>query len=107
MSDLLAPILVVCGGAEAEAFWCFAALMDAMEGNFHRDQNGMHSQLLLVGRLVEARRCRCCCFCPAASAAASAAAALCRCFCTLPLPQPLLYSAAAAAATSAAPAAHC
>lgn len=53
MSDLLAPILVIMGD-ESEAFWCFASLMESMEGNFHRDQNGMHSQLLEVARLVEA-----------------------------------------------------
>lgn len=53
MSDLLAPIVAAMECDELDSFWCFAALMDAMEGNFHRDQSGMHSQLLAVRRLVE------------------------------------------------------
>lgn len=53
MSDLLAPLMAATACDELESFWCFAALMDAMEGNFHRDQSGMHSQLLAVRRLVE------------------------------------------------------
>lgn len=53
MSDLLAPIVSAMESDELDSFWCFAALMDAMEGNFHRDQSGMHSQLLAVRRLVE------------------------------------------------------
>ena len=36
MSDLCAPILAVLRD-EAEAFWCFAALMDRLEGNFNTD----------------------------------------------------------------------
>lgn len=36
MSDLAAPILCTMKD-EAEAFWCFAALMDRMESNFHVD----------------------------------------------------------------------
>lgn len=52
MSDLLSPILFVME-EEAEAFWCFVALMELFAPNFHRDQNGMHSQLLAVSKLVE------------------------------------------------------
>jgi hypothetical protein len=44
MSDLAAPLLVVMED-EVEAFWAFQALMDMMEPNFHKDQNGMHTQL--------------------------------------------------------------
>ena len=41
MSDLAAPILQVVRG-EAEAFWCFAALMDGfgLEANFSTDSAG-------------------------------------------------------------------
>jgi len=52
MSDLAAPILVVMQN-EADAFWCFVALMDRMQSNFHTDQTGMHSQLLALQNLVE------------------------------------------------------
>lgn len=34
MSDLAAPILVVMQN-EADAFWCFVALMERMQSNFH------------------------------------------------------------------------
>ena len=50
MSDLLSPILYIMGD-EVDAFWCFAALMDRMASNFHRDQNGMHSQLLSLRKV--------------------------------------------------------
>ncbi|XP_041007930.1 TBC1 domain family member 15-like isoform X1 [Juglans microcarpa x Juglans regia] len=52
MSDLLSPILFVMDD-EPEAFWCFVALMDRLGPNFNRDQNGMHSQLFAVSKLVE------------------------------------------------------
>ncbi|KAG7984475.1 hypothetical protein I3843_04G162900 [Carya illinoinensis] len=52
MSDLLSPILFVMDD-ESEAFWCFVALMDRLGPNFNRDQNGMHSQLFAVSKLVE------------------------------------------------------
>ncbi|CAK9868811.1 unnamed protein product, partial [Sphagnum jensenii] len=52
MSDLLSPILYVVED-ESEAFWCFAALMERMAPNFHRDQNGMHSQLMALSKLVQ------------------------------------------------------
>lgn len=45
MSDLLAPLLLVMDD-EVEAFWCFQKLMERMEGNFHKDLNGMHTSLL-------------------------------------------------------------
>jgi hypothetical protein len=52
MSDLLSPILYIMD-SEVDAFWCFAALMERMASNFHRDQNGMHSQLLSLRKLVK------------------------------------------------------
>ncbi|KAJ1443915.1 Rab-GTPase-TBC domain [Sesbania bispinosa] len=52
MSDLLSPILFVMGD-ESEAFWCFVALMERLGANFNRDQNGMHSQLFALSKLVE------------------------------------------------------
>lgn len=52
MSDLLSPILYVMED-EVDAFWCFVGLMDVMESNFHRDQNGMHSQLQSLKKLVQ------------------------------------------------------
>jgi hypothetical protein len=52
MSDLLSPILYVIQD-ESEAFWCFAALMERMAPNFHRDQNGMHSQLMAISKVNE------------------------------------------------------
>eukprot|EP00697_Spironema_sp_BW2_P017149 gnl/Spiro4/8718_TR4564_c0_g1_i1.p1 gnl/Spiro4/8718_TR4564_c0_g1~~gnl/Spiro4/8718_TR4564_c0_g1_i1.p1 ORF type:complete len:737 (-),score=204.35 gnl/Spiro4/8718_TR4564_c0_g1_i1:34-2244(-) len=52
MSDLLAPILFWVRD-EAEAFWCFAGLMEVMEKNFHKDQNGMQQHLDAMQRLVE------------------------------------------------------
>ncbi|XP_058115588.1 uncharacterized protein LOC131258346 isoform X2 [Magnolia sinica] len=52
MSDLLSPILFVMGN-ESESFWCFVALMERLGPNFDRDQNGMHSQLLALLKLVE------------------------------------------------------
>ncbi|WJX90337.1 hypothetical protein P8452_72246 [Trifolium repens] len=52
MSDLLSPILFVMED-ESEAFWCFVALMERLGPNFNRDQNGMHSQLFALSKLVE------------------------------------------------------
>ncbi|ERN16643.1 TBC1 domain family member 15 isoform X1 [Amborella trichopoda] len=52
MSDLLSPILFVMED-ESEAFWCFVSLMERLGPNFNRDQNGMHSQLLALSKLVE------------------------------------------------------
>ncbi|KAF9662875.1 hypothetical protein SADUNF_Sadunf18G0099900 [Salix dunnii] len=52
MSDLLSPILFVMED-ESEAFWCFVALMKRLGPNFNRDQNGMHSQLFAISKLVE------------------------------------------------------
>ncbi|KAK4746756.1 hypothetical protein SAY87_025793 [Trapa incisa] len=52
MSDLLSPILFVMED-EAESFWCFVALMERLGPNFNRDQNGMHSQLFALTKLVE------------------------------------------------------
>ncbi|XP_062148223.1 uncharacterized protein LOC133857109 [Alnus glutinosa] len=52
MSDLLSPILFIMGD-ESESFWCFVALMERLGPNFNRDQNGMHSQLFALCKLVE------------------------------------------------------
>ncbi|KAJ4457097.1 putative TBC1 domain family member 15 [Paratrimastix pyriformis] len=52
MSDLLAPLLVVMGGDEVDAFWLFAGLMERMEPNFATDQSGLFAQLERVGSLV-------------------------------------------------------
>ncbi|XVF34612.1 hypothetical protein REPUB_Repub18cG0074100 [Reevesia pubescens] len=52
MSDLLSPILFVMED-ESVSFWCFVALMERLGPNFNRDQNGMHSQLFAVSKLVE------------------------------------------------------
>ncbi|KAK6941686.1 Rab-GTPase-TBC domain [Dillenia turbinata] len=52
MSDLLSPILYVMRD-ESEAFWCFVALMERLGPNFNRDQNGVHSQLFALSKLVE------------------------------------------------------
>ncbi|KAJ9548570.1 hypothetical protein OSB04_021113 [Centaurea solstitialis] len=52
MSDLLSPILFTMED-ESEAFWCFVSLMERLGPNFNRDQNGMHSQLFALSKLVE------------------------------------------------------
>ncbi|KAF3453735.1 hypothetical protein FNV43_RR04176 [Rhamnella rubrinervis] len=52
MSDLLSPILYVMED-ESESFWCFVSLMERLGPNFNRDQNGMHSQLFAITKLVE------------------------------------------------------
>ncbi len=51
MSDLAAPLLFVMRD-EAETFWCFAALMDRLEANFHTDCTGMQQQLAGLAGLV-------------------------------------------------------
>lgn len=51
MSDLLSPILFVMED-EAESFWCFVALMERLGPNFNRDQNGMHSQLFALCKVL-------------------------------------------------------
>lgn len=65
MSDLASPIVYVMmrdmkskdkarwAEVEAEAFWCFASLMDWLEGNFHTDQRGMHAQLVSLRKLLQ------------------------------------------------------
>lgn len=67
-SDLAAPCLYVMRsavaesgqlanadalGVEAEAFWCFASLMERMEANFCSDSRAMHAQLLALRSLVQ------------------------------------------------------
>ncbi|KAK1269838.1 hypothetical protein QJS04_geneDACA006420 [Acorus gramineus] len=51
MSDLLSPILFVMED-ESEAFWSFVALMERLGPNFNRDQNGMHSQLFALSKVM-------------------------------------------------------
>ncbi|BDA49286.1 TBC1 domain family member 15 [Coccomyxa sp. Obi] len=51
MSDMVAPILYVMHD-EAEAFWCFACLMEKLEANFHTDCRGMQSQLVALSNLM-------------------------------------------------------
>lgn len=54
MSDFLSPILSVTGVQhEALAFWCFANLMQRIEGNFRVDQSGMRMQLKKLKQLIE------------------------------------------------------
>jgi len=52
MNELLSPIFYVIED-EATAFWCFHGLMQSFESNFHRDQNGMHTQLLQLSRVLQ------------------------------------------------------
>lgn len=52
MNDLLSPILYVMND-EVDSFWCFVALMERLGPNFDQDQNGMHSQLFALLKLVE------------------------------------------------------
>lgn len=51
MSDLLSPILFVMKN-ESESFWCFVSLMERLGPNFNRDQNGMHSQLFALMKVL-------------------------------------------------------
>ena len=52
-SDLASVILEVMSD-EADAFWCFAGLMDDlhMEANFRHDQSGMNSKLSKLSKLL-------------------------------------------------------
>ncbi|GAM28092.1 hypothetical protein SAMD00019534_112680 [Acytostelium subglobosum LB1] len=52
MSDMLTIIYSVIQ-KEVESFWCFVGLMSRMEINFHKDQNGMHSQLNTLSKLLK------------------------------------------------------
>ncbi|MEW5299530.1 MAG: hypothetical protein WDW36_002538 [Sanguina aurantia] len=52
MSDLASPLLYVMRD-EAEAFMCFASLMDKMGANFDEDQQGMHRQLGALRKLLQ------------------------------------------------------
>ncbi|KAH7340494.1 rab-GTPase-TBC domain-containing protein [Rhizoctonia solani] len=52
MSDLCAPIYVVCGADEVKTFWCFVEVMEHMKQNFLRDQSGMKKQLLTLQQLL-------------------------------------------------------
>lgn len=51
MSDLLSPILFVMED-ESESFWLFVALMERLGPNFNRDQNGMHTQLFALSKVL-------------------------------------------------------
>ncbi|CEH17058.1 Ypt/Rab-specific GTPase-activating protein GYP7 and related proteins [Ceraceosorus bombacis] len=53
MSDLCAPLYVVCKGDEAQTFWCFVGLMQRMRSNFYSDQSGMRRQLGLLQKLIQ------------------------------------------------------
>ncbi|CAE6520409.1 unnamed protein product [Rhizoctonia solani] len=52
MSDLCAPIYVVCGADEVKTFWCFVEVMEHMKQNFLRDQSGMKKQLVTLQQLL-------------------------------------------------------
>ncbi|GAX73867.1 hypothetical protein CEUSTIGMA_g1317.t1 [Chlamydomonas eustigma] len=52
MSDIASPLLYVMED-EAEAFWCFAALMDRMSGCFDRCQSGVQAQLRELRNLMQ------------------------------------------------------
>jgi len=52
MSDLLSPLLSVMKN-DSDTFWCFKGLMDRLESNFHKDQNGMHTQLSTLSKLIK------------------------------------------------------
>lgn len=52
MSDLCAPLYVVCGGDEAKTFWLFNGLMRRARFNFYSDQSGMRMQLSALQKLV-------------------------------------------------------
>ncbi|KYQ88488.1 RabGAP/TBC domain-containing protein [Tieghemostelium lacteum] len=52
MSDLLSPILSVMEN-EVDSFWCLKGMMDRLESNFHKDQNGMHTQLSTLAKLLK------------------------------------------------------
>jgi len=47
----LSPILYVMND-EINAFWCFHGIIDQMASNFHKDQNGMHIQLVQLSELI-------------------------------------------------------
>ncbi len=52
MSDLASPILfVMCD--EVEAFWCFAALMERLQGHFDEGHSAVQAQLKGVGELIK------------------------------------------------------
>ncbi|KNC74889.1 hypothetical protein SARC_12574, partial [Sphaeroforma arctica JP610] len=51
MSDILGPILEVMDD-EVDAFWCFVGIMDRVENNFQKDQNGVHTLLGRLSRLL-------------------------------------------------------
>eukprot|EP00898_Chlorokybus_atmophyticus_P004847 jgi/Chlat1/5363/Chrsp35S08986 len=52
MSDLLSPFLTVFKDA-AEAFWCFEHFMQqGVRNNFRIDQEGIHTQLAILGRIL-------------------------------------------------------
>lgn len=52
MNEILSPILFVMQ-EEADAYWCFKGIMDRMESNFHKDQIGMHTQLVQLSKLLK------------------------------------------------------
>ncbi|PRP87760.1 GTPase-activating protein gyp7-like [Planoprotostelium fungivorum] len=52
MNEFLSPIFYVMRD-ESAAFWSFHGLMQSFENNFHRDQNGMHTQLLQLSNVLQ------------------------------------------------------
>jgi len=51
MADYLSPILVIMED-EVDSFWCFANLMEKLEGNFKENSESMENQLLKLSYLV-------------------------------------------------------
>eukprot|EP01125_Pyxidicula_operculata_P007960 TRINITY_DN2682_c0_g2_i1.p1 TRINITY_DN2682_c0_g2~~TRINITY_DN2682_c0_g2_i1.p1 ORF type:complete len:553 (-),score=66.76 TRINITY_DN2682_c0_g2_i1:17-1675(-) len=52
MNDLLVPILLVMED-EVDTFWCFAGLLDQIGKNFAGNQQGIHSHLFILSKLVK------------------------------------------------------
>uniref|UniRef100_A0A8C9U6H6 TBC1 domain family member 15 n=1 Tax=Scleropages formosus TaxID=113540 RepID=A0A8C9U6H6_SCLFO len=52
MSDLLSPILYVMEN-EVDTFWCFVSFMDQMHQNFEEQMQGMKTQLIQLGTLLQ------------------------------------------------------
>ena len=57
MSDLASPLLFVMDGDEAEAFWCFTAIMDRTERAFDSQQSAVQAQLGALGLVIKVRMC--------------------------------------------------
>ena len=53
MSDLASPLLFVMDGDEAEAFWCFAAVMDRTGHCFDDRQSAVQAQLGALALVIK------------------------------------------------------